>query len=56
MRGWPCAVELFSTMTPDFLDAIRDGAPVTLAFYFWSGAKTTYTVTESGTTITGSPA
>jgi len=44
------------TMTPDFLNAIRDGAPVTLTFYFWSGAKTTYTVTKSGTVVTGSPA
>ncbi len=45
------------TMTPDhFLNAIKDGVPVTLTFYYWSGAKTTYTVTKSGTTVTGSPA
>jgi endoglucanase len=44
------------TMTPDFLNAIKDGAPVTLTFYFWSGAKTTYSVTKSGTTVTGSTA
>jgi endoglucanase len=42
------------TMTPDFLKAINDGAPVTLTFYYWSGAKTTYTVTKSGTVVTGS--
>ena len=41
------------TMTPDFVKAINDGVPVTLTFYFWSGAKTTYTVTKSGTTVTG---
>jgi hypothetical protein len=44
------------TMTPDFLKAINDGVPVTLTFYYWSGAKTTYTVTKSGTTVTGSTA
>lgn len=42
------------TMTPDFLNAINDGVPVTLTFYYWSGAKTTYTVTKSGATVTGS--
>jgi hypothetical protein len=36
------------TMTPDFLKAINDGVPVTLTFYYWSGAKTRYTVTKSG--------
>jgi aryl-phospho-beta-D-glucosidase BglC (GH1 family) len=41
------------TMTPAFLKAINDGVPVTLTFYYWSGAKTTYTVTKSGTTVTG---
>lgn len=44
------------TMTPAFLTAINDGVPVTLTFYYWSGAKTTYTVTKSGTTVTGSTA
>ncbi|GAA2522421.1 glycoside hydrolase family 3 N-terminal domain-containing protein [Streptomyces longisporus] len=44
------------TMTPDFLKAINDGVPVTLTFSYWSGAKTTYTVTKSGTTVTGSTA
>jgi aryl-phospho-beta-D-glucosidase BglC (GH1 family) len=42
------------TMTPAFLTAIKDGVPVTLTFYYWSGAKTTYTVTKSGTSVTGS--
>ena len=44
------------TMTPDFLKAINEGVPVTLTFYYWSGAKTTYTVTKSGTTVTGTTA
>ncbi|NUR01108.1 MAG: cellulase family glycosylhydrolase [Streptomyces sp.] len=44
------------TMTPDFLKAINDGVPVTLTFSYWSGAKTTYTVTKSGTTVTGTTA
>jgi endoglucanase len=44
------------TMTSDFLKAINDGVPVTLIFYYWSGAKTTYTLTKSGTTVTGSTA
>lgn len=44
------------TMTPAFLAAIKDGVPVTLTFSYWSGATTTYTVTKSGTTVTGSHA
>ncbi|MEY9857064.1 endoglucanase [Catenulispora sp. GAS73] len=44
------------TMTPAFLQAIKDGVPVTLTFYYWSGATTTYTVTKTGTTVTGSHA
>jgi len=44
------------TMTPAFLAAINDGVPVTLTFSYWSGATTTYTVTKSGTTVTGSHA
>jgi endoglucanase len=43
-------------MPPAFLNAINDGVPVTLTFYYWSGAKTTYTVTKSGTTVTGTTA
>jgi endoglucanase len=44
------------TMTSDFLKAINDDVPVRLTFYYWSGATTTYTVTKSGTTVTGSTA
>ncbi|GAA1941801.1 cellulase family glycosylhydrolase [Kitasatospora viridis] len=38
---------------PDFLNSLKDGAPVTLTVEFWSGATVTYTVTKSGTTVTG---
>jgi endoglucanase len=40
-------------LTSDFLNAINDGTRVTLTFHFWSGATTTYHVTKSGSTITG---
>jgi endoglucanase len=41
------------TLTPAFLNAVRDGAPVTLTFHFWSGATVTYHVTKSGSSVTG---
>ncbi|WP_369167339.1 cellulase family glycosylhydrolase [Streptomyces sp. R28] len=41
-------------LTDKFLGSLRDGAPVTLTFHFYSGAKTTYHVTKSGTSVTGS--
>ncbi|MET9504175.1 cellulase family glycosylhydrolase [Streptomyces sp. NPDC006622] len=41
------------TLTPAFLNAVKDGAPVTLTFHFWSGATVTYKVTKSGSTVTG---
>ncbi|MEU5098453.1 cellulase family glycosylhydrolase [Streptomyces sp. NPDC020996] len=40
-------------LTPDFLNALHDGAPVTLTFHFWSGATVTYQVTKSGSSVTG---
>ncbi|MFI9812528.1 cellulase family glycosylhydrolase [Saccharothrix variisporea] len=40
-------------LTPAFLNALTDGAPVTLTFDFWSGAAVTYRVTRTGTTVTG---
>jgi endoglucanase len=40
-------------LTPAFLGAVNDGAPVTLTFHFWSGATTTYQVTRSGSSVTG---
>jgi aryl-phospho-beta-D-glucosidase BglC (GH1 family) len=42
------------TLLPDFFtEAVRDGARMTLTFDFWSGAKVTYYVTMSGTSVTG---
>ncbi|MFD8864370.1 cellulase family glycosylhydrolase [Streptomyces sp. NPDC059590] len=40
-------------LTSDFLNALRDGAPVTLTFHFWSGATVTYHATKSGSSVTG---
>jgi endoglucanase len=44
------------TMTPAFFAAVRDDAPVTLTFHFWSGATVTYQVTKSGNSVAGSAA
>jgi endoglucanase len=41
-------------LTPAFFAEVNDGAPVTLTFHFWSGEVLTYTVTRSGTAVTGS--
>jgi endoglucanase len=41
------------TLTPDFFKEVRDGAPVTLTFHFWSGETVTYHVTKSGDSVTG---
>jgi endoglucanase len=41
------------TLKSDFLNALRDGAPVTLTFHFWSGTQLTYRVTKSGSSVTG---
>jgi endoglucanase len=40
-------------LTTDFLNAITDGARVTLTFHFWSGTTSTYYVTRSGSSATG---
>jgi aryl-phospho-beta-D-glucosidase BglC (GH1 family) len=44
------------TLTPAFLSAVNDGAPVTLTFHFASGAIVTYHVTKSGSAVTGTTA
>ncbi|BCJ57522.1 cellulase family glycosylhydrolase [Micromonospora endophytica] len=41
------------TLTDTFFGAVRDNAPVTLTFHFWSGAQLTYRVTKSGGNVTG---
>ncbi|MFY1594734.1 cellulase family glycosylhydrolase [Micromonospora sp. WMMD737] len=40
-------------LKPEFFAEVDDGA-VTLTFHFWSGARTTYRITRTGTTVTGS--
>lgn len=42
------------TLTDKFLGSLRNGAPVTLKFHFYSGAALTHHVTKSGTSVTGS--
>ncbi|MGW2376977.1 cellulase family glycosylhydrolase [Kitasatospora sp. NPDC001683] len=42
-----------TTVKPDFLKSLKDDAPVTLTFRFWTGDTVTYTVTKSGNTVTG---
>jgi endoglucanase len=44
------------TLTPDFLNALHDGAQATLTFHFWSGATVTYHVTKSGSSVAGTVA
>jgi endoglucanase len=39
-------------ITQDFFNGV-DNRPVTLTFHFWSGATVTYTVTKSGSNVTG---
>ncbi|GGM66065.1 hypothetical protein GCM10011608_59210 [Micromonospora sonchi] len=41
------------TLTETFFGEVRDGAPVTLTFHFWSGTRVTYRVTKSGGSVTG---
>ncbi|URN14104.1 hypothetical protein LUW77_30460 [Streptomyces radiopugnans] len=45
-----------TVLTSDFFAEVRDGARVTLTFHYWSGAKVTYHVTKSGTSVTGTAA
>jgi endoglucanase len=40
-------------LKPEFFAEVNDGR-VTLTFHYWSGATTTYHITKSGTTVTGS--
>jgi endoglucanase len=41
------------TLKPEFFAEVNDSRPVTLTFHFWSGTLVTYTVTKSGTNVTG---
>ncbi|MEV8098446.1 cellulase family glycosylhydrolase [Kitasatospora sp. NPDC085879] len=42
-----------TTVKADFLKSLKDDAPVTLTFRFWTGATVTYHLTKSGNTVTG---
>jgi aryl-phospho-beta-D-glucosidase BglC (GH1 family) len=44
------------SLTPDFFNEIRDDEPVTLTFHFWGGGTIDYTITKTGTTVTGTNA
>jgi aryl-phospho-beta-D-glucosidase BglC (GH1 family) len=44
------------SLTPDFFNAVRDDEPVTLTFHFWGGGTVDYTITKTGTTVTGTSA
>ncbi|TDC06086.1 cellulase [Streptomyces sp. 8K308] len=41
------------TLPQAFFDAVNDNSTVRLTFHFWSGETVTYTLTRSGTTVTG---
>jgi hypothetical protein len=42
------------TLPSAFFGDVTDNSTVTLTFYFWSGAIVKYTLTRSGTAVTGS--
>jgi endoglucanase len=44
------------SLTPDFFNEVRDDEPVTLTFHFWGGGTVDYTITKTGTTVTGTSA
>jgi hypothetical protein len=41
------------TLKQDFFAEVDDSSTVTLTFHFWSGETLTYTLTRTGTTVTG---
>ncbi|RRS01723.1 cellulase family glycosylhydrolase [Glycomyces terrestris] len=41
------------TVPSSFVNAIRDGEPVTITYHFWGGDSVTYTVTKTGGTVIG---
>jgi endoglucanase len=63
-HNWTSYKEFGRTFAPDyaagqitlkdlFFAEVNDNSTVTLTFHFWSGETLTYTLTRSGTTITG---
>ncbi|MDN3243149.1 cellulase family glycosylhydrolase [Glycomyces tritici] len=41
------------TVPSAFVNAIRDGEPVTITYHLWGGESVDYTVVKNGTTVTG---
>ncbi|MBO3734474.1 cellulase family glycosylhydrolase [Glycomyces niveus] len=41
------------TVPNTFVNAIRDGEPVTITYHLWGGESVDYTVVKNGTTVTG---
>ncbi|MEO3756571.1 X2-like carbohydrate binding domain-containing protein [Streptomyces sp. B6B3] len=41
------------TLTQEFFAGVRDNSTVNLTFHFWSGETVEYTLTRSGSTVTG---
>ncbi|WP_313896172.1 cellulase family glycosylhydrolase [Streptomyces sp. YIM 98790] len=63
-HGWTSYKEFGAAFSPDyeagritlpaaFFDEVRDGSTVLLTFHFWSGETVAYTLTRSGTEVTG---
>jgi endoglucanase len=63
-HDWTPFKEFYTTFQPDYgagtiilkpelFAEVDDNAPVTLTFHFWSGEQITYTITTSGTSVTG---
>jgi len=63
-HNWTSFKEFDYTFAPDyaanvinlkstFFAEVNDNSPVTLTFHFWSGVTVTYTVTRSGSAVTG---
>jgi aryl-phospho-beta-D-glucosidase BglC (GH1 family) len=66
-HGWTSYKEFAVAFSPDydageitlpsaFFNEVTDDSTVTLTFHFWSGETVTYTLTRSGTTVTGTAA
>ncbi|MER5180963.1 cellulase family glycosylhydrolase [Streptomyces sp. NPDC002896] len=56
-QQWDTAFSAYTSdaikLTPEFFNSLKEDSQVTLTFHFWSGAKVTYHVTKSGTSVTG---
>ncbi|MPY56941.1 cellulase family glycosylhydrolase [Streptomyces spongiae] len=59
-QQWDTAFSAYTSdsikLTSEFFASLKDDSRVTLTFHFWSGASTTYYVTKSGSSVTGTTA